>query len=307
MRILVTGASGLLGRKVLAALRRQQGWEPIATARAPGSLPRDEVGTVYPLDVCDRDQVRAALTRTRPAAVIHTAAMTDVDGCEREPERAWAVNVGGTQIVAEACARVSARLVHLSTEYVFDGRAGPYRESDAPNPLSVYGRTKLESERAVAASCERWAVARTTVLFGYAPGVRANFVLWLLGRLARGERTRVVADQIGSPTLADNLADMVLALAGDGGHGIYHTVGGSRLARSDFARLAATEFGLDADLIDPVATADLCQPAPRPLAAGLSTARFQREFPTVPVLSARDALERLRRQLAAAGKEPVDF
>src|SRR5439155_8328743 len=121
--------------------------------------------------------------------------------------------------------------VHLSTEYVFDGQNGPYSEDDATNPLGVYARTKLESERAVATRCGRWAVARTTVLFGYAPHVRPNFVLWLLDQLERRRRVRVVADQIGSPTLADNLAAMVLALATRGAQGVYHTVGASRLDR----------------------------------------------------------------------------
>src|SRR5204863_2541762 len=137
-----------------------------------------------------------------------------------------------------------AGVVHLSTEYVFDGATGPYTEDDPPNPISVYGRTKLESERVLAALASHWAVARTTVLFGYAPSARPNFVLWLLDRLARGERARVVADQVGSPTLADNLAEMVLALATGAARGIYHTVGASRLSRYAFAQLAARIFGL---------------------------------------------------------------
>src|SRR5262249_44383449 len=186
-----------------------------------------------------------------------------------------------------------------------DGPAGPYTEDDTPNPISVYGRTKLESERILAAQSSRWAVARTTVLFGYAPSARPNFVLWLLDRLARSEGCRVVADQIGSPTLADNLAEMVLALATSDARGIYHTVGASRLSRHAFAQLAARTFGLDAELIEPLTTAELRQPAPRPLAAGLLTRRLEHEFPTLAMLTAEAALERLRAQLAAANQLPV--
>jgi dTDP-4-dehydrorhamnose reductase len=302
--MLVTGSNGLLGTKLVAAMLTRADSQPLAASRGPCSNGALGAFPFCPLDVTDSAQVMAVFAEAQPEVVIHTAAMTDVDGCERAPEAAQAINVEGTANVAAACARAGARIVHLSTEYVFDGAAGPYDEEDAPNPLGVYARTKLASEHVVAARCADWAVARTTVLYGYAPNVRPNFVLWLLDQLARGQRVRVVADQIGSPTLADNLAEMVLALATGGGQGLYHTVGASRLDRFSFAQLAAETFGLDADLIHPVATAELRQPAPRPLAAGLSVARFRREFPGVPVLTARQGLERLREQLGAGGWRP---
>jgi dTDP-4-dehydrorhamnose reductase len=305
MRVLVTGSNGLLGSKLLEALLRRPGWEPVAASRAPCSNAALGRFPFYQLDVTDAVAVARVLEAAAPAAVVHTAAMTDVDGCERDPEAAWALNVEGTRAVATACAAQGVYLVHLSTEYVFDGRAGPYTETDPPNPLSVYGRTKLESERVVAACCTRWAVARTTVLFGYAPSARPNFVLWLLDRLARGERTRVVVDQVGSPTLADNLAEMLLALVEGRGQGVYHTVGATRIGRYAFARLAADVFGLDAALLEPVTTAELRQPAPRPLDAGLTIDRLRREYPGVRVLTAREALEHLREQLAAAGRLPA--
>ena len=305
MRVLVTGSNGLLGNKLLAATLSRPGFEVVAASRGPCA--NRELGPFryVRLDVTDRHAVREVIRAAAPEVVIHTAAMTDVDGCERDPEQAFVVNVRGTDHVAQGCAEARAMLVHLSTEYVFDGSAGPYAETDPPNPISVYGRTKLESERVVAATCDRWAVARTTVLFGYAAGVRANFVLWLLHRLAGGEPTRVVADQVGSPTLADNLAEMVLALAQGPAHGVYHTVGASRLGRYEFARLVAEVFGLDPGLIQPISTAELRQPAPRPLDAGLCTDRLRREIPTVSVLSAEAALERLRAQLEAARRWPA--
>jgi dTDP-4-dehydrorhamnose reductase len=305
VRVLVTGSNGLLGNKLLAATANRPEFEVVAASRGPCA--NRELGPFryIQLNVTDGDVVREAIRAAAPDVVIHTAAMTDVDGCERDPERAFAVNVRGTDYVARACAEAGAMLVHLSTEYVFDGRAGPYSEADPPNPISVYGRTKLESEAVVATTCDRWAVARTTVLFGYAASVRANFVLWLLDRLAAGEPTRVVADQVGSPTLADNLAEMVLALAERPAQGVYHTVGASRLGRYEFARLVAQVFGLDPGLIQPISTAELRQPAPRPLDAGLCTDRLRREIPTVPLLTAEAALERLRAQLEAAGRWPA--
>ncbi len=302
MRVLVTGSNGLLGSKLLAAMRARPDLVALAASRDPS--PAESLADVpyYPLDVTDGAAVAGVLRDARPDVVIHAAAMTDVDGCELKPDEAWAVNVVGTQHVVEACNRLGASIVHLSSEYVFDGRAGPYAETDRPNPLSVYGRSKLASEQAVASCRGRWAVARTTVVFGYSPAARRNFVLWLLERLAHGDPVRIVADQVGSPTLADSLAEMVLALATRGGHGVYHTVGASRLSRYDFSCQVAEVFGYDPRLIQPISTPELNQPAPRPLRAGLTTERFQREFPDVPVLSAREGLLRLRAQLGEAGR-----
>jgi dTDP-4-dehydrorhamnose reductase len=299
VRVLVTGSNGLLGSKLIAAMQARTNLVPLAASR--GAASAGSAVPFYPLDVTDRESVERAVVAARPDVVVHTAAMTDVDGCERDPEGAWAANVAGTQHVVDACEQVGAAVVHLSTEYVFDGTSGPYVETDPTNPLGVYARSKLASETVVARCGQRWAVARTTVLFGYSPSARRNFVLWLLERLASHQPARIVADQVGSPTLADNLAEMVLALATRGAQGIYHTVGASRLSRYEFARLVAEVFGHDPDLVQPISTAELRQPAPRPLEAGLSTARFERAFPDVPVLSAREALMELRAQLVAAG------
>jgi dTDP-4-dehydrorhamnose reductase len=243
--------------------------------------------------------VRRLFARLRPRWVIHTAAMTDVDGCERQPEAAWQANVGGAAAVAAACAAVDAHLVHLSTEYVFDGLAGPYTEEDPVNPISVYGRSKLASEAAVLAACPTAAIARTTVLYGYAPNVRPNFATWLIGQLRAGQTARIVDDQIGSPTLADNLAEQCLALALGGAQGVYNTVGADVMDRLAFARLAAAVFDLDPSLITATTTASLAQAAARPLRAGLIMDRFRQDFPGVPILGAQAGLKALREQLVA--------
>ena len=299
--MLVTGSNGLLGTKVLERLLASADDEPFATSRGPCANGYLGAFPFRALDVTDADAVERVLDEAKSDVVIHTAAMTDVDGCERQRGMAHAVNVDGAANVARACAARRAHLVQLSTEYVFDGTAGPYSEAAPTNPLGWYARTKHEGEQAVAAAGGSWTIARTTVLYGYAPHVRSNFVLWLLGKLRAGERARIVRDQIGSPTLADNLAEMVLALARGHARGIFNTVGATVLSRYDFARLAAETFGLDPDLIDPIATADLGQPAPRPLRGGLEIDRFRTTFPEVPVLSAEAGLVVLRDQLRGAG------
>ena len=297
MRVLVTGSNGLLGTKLLERLFADPSAEPLGASRGEranaylGDLP------FWQLDVTDAAAVERVLDAARPDAVIHTAALTDVDGCERQRDLAQAINRDGAANVARACAARGIRLVHLSTEYVFDGTAGPYREDDPINPLGWYAQTKHAGEQAVMAAGGNWAVARTTVIYGYALHVRANFVLWLLGRLRAGERASIVDDQIGSPTLADNLAEMTLALTASDQVGIFNTVGADVISRYQFAHIVAETFGLDPDLLDPISTASLKQLAPRPLRAGLLMDRFRAAFPSVPVLSAVEGLAVLRTQL----------
>jgi dTDP-4-dehydrorhamnose reductase len=293
--LLITGGNGLLGTKLLELCLRDASIHPVSVSRQPCSNRFLGPFDFYQADLTDPGAVAEVFERVRPAVVVHTAAMTDVDGCERDPEQAWRLNVEGSEHVARSAAALGSLLVHLSTEYVFDGRAGPYSETDLTNPISVYGRTKLESERVVGTHCPTAAIARTTILYGHAPNVRPNFVIWLVGQLRSGKPVRIVDDQVGSPTLADNLAEMCLALRR--GRGIYNTVGADRVDRFRFALLVAEVFELDPAPISPVSTASLGQPAPRPLRAGLRMDRFQREFPDVAVRDARRGLAVVRTQL----------
>lgn len=302
-RVLVTGGNGLLGTKTIELLSAR-GRQPISASLDP--VPTNRVLGDFPylqLDITDMAAVQDALEKVQPHAVIHAAAFTAVDACETQREACWRVNVDGTAHMAAACHERGVRLVHVSTEYVFDGENGPYREESPPRPVGYYGLSKLASEQAIKEHCSDWAIGRTTVLFGHAPGVRPSFVAWLVDRLSRGERVRVVDDQIGSPTLADNLAEMLLALLDSGVVGLYNTAGDSIIDRYSFARMAAARFGLDAGLIDRVGTSELGQPAPRPLKAGLVMDKFKREFPSVPVLTAEQALERLLAQMGLAGAQ----
>jgi dTDP-4-dehydrorhamnose reductase len=298
-RILVTGGNGLLGTTMIELLLAK-GRLPFSASLEPG--PSNRALGEFPyhrLDITDAAAVRALMDQVRPDAVVHTAAFTAVDACETQRDGCWRVNVDGTANVAAACQELGARMVHVSTEYVFDGEGGPYREDSPPRPVGYYGLSKLASEQEVKERCSNWVIGRTTVLFGHAPGVRPSFVAWLVDRLSRGERVRVVDDQVGSPTLAVNLAEMLLALLDSGVVGLYNTAGDSILDRHSFAAMAAGKFGLDASLIDRISTSELCQPAPRPLRAGLVMEKFKHEFPDVPVLTAEQALDRLKAQMNA--------
>jgi dTDP-4-dehydrorhamnose reductase len=295
--VCVTGGNGLLGLKVLDAA---------ATRFVTVSLdiqngPIDAAGAAYfRCDVTSETQIAGILERTRPDAVIHTAAFTDVDGCETRQDESRAVNVDGARNVAAACRRLGIRMAHISTDYVFDGTAGPYAETDAPNPISHYGRTKLEGERAVMAELPDAVIARTMVLFGFAPGIRENFVTWLVRKLTAGEPVSIVTDQYGHPTLADDLAQAVLLLVERGASGLYHAAGSEWLQRFDFAVKAAGVFGLDASLISPVTSGAFRQPAPRPLRSGLDSGKLKTEF-GFALSAAEDALKKVRGQMESAG------
>jgi dTDP-4-dehydrorhamnose reductase len=294
MRVLVTGGSGMLGRVVVERFRRA-GDDAIPAARFT-SGPADGAAEWVKMNVADADSVVRAVGTTRPDAVVHAAAIADVDLCEREPDLAHAVNVRGTQNVVEACRRSGARLVYVSTDYVFDGTAAPYAEGDEPSPVQVYGRTKLAGEKAVA-TLPGAVSARTAVLFGRAPTWRSNLVLWLLERLERGEPAKAATDQVGTPTLVDNLADMLVALVRSQREGIYHTAGATIIDRYAFARQTASVFGYDPDDIQPIQAADSPRPAQRPPNVGLRLDRLRRDFPDVSPLSTGQALLQLRAQL----------
>lgn len=293
-RVLVTGGNGLLGTKTIGLLL-SLGRQPISVSLEPDCLNRFLGDFPYrSLDITDPAAISSLFAELKPEAVVHTAAFTAVDACETQRDLSWRVNVDGSANVALGAAEAGARLVHVSTEYVFDGANGPYTEDDLPNPISHYGRTKLESEKAVKERCRDWVIGRTTVLFGDAPNVRPSFVRWLVDNLREGKEVRIVDDQISSPTLAENLAEMLLALLDSGKTGTYNTVGDSILDRYSFSTMIARVYGLDAGPVRRVKTSDLNQPAPRPLKAGLIMEKFKREFPSVRVLTAEESLLRLR-------------
>ena len=294
--LLVTGSTGLTARKVLEQAVDRYNVVLLGRTPPPGSVARHRY---IEADLTDTASVQRAVAEARPQAIIHTAAMTDVDRCEREPELAWAVNVDGTGHVAEAARAAGAHLVFVSTDYVFSGETGPYSETDATDPRSVYGKSKLAAEQVVQERCPDAAIARTSTLYGNAPGARRNFVGWLLDQLQGGAELTVVTDQVSSPTLADNLAEMLLALSAAHASGVYHTVGGEWLSRYELARAVADCFGYDASHIKAGRTADLRQGAPRPAHSGLVAEKIARDTGVRP-LTLREGLLALRGQLAEA-------
>ena len=262
MRILVTGAKGQLGQELQRVLR---GEEVIATDQPEYAMTDPMLGE--------------KIAPQRPDLVIHTAAYTDVDGCEREPEIAFAVNAQGTRRVAEGAAKANARLIYLSTDYVFDGKkTEPYTERDPVNPLNVYGRSKLAGEEEAVKGCRRTLVLRTSWLYGVHG---KNFVKTILSLAATQPEIRVVEDQRGSPTYARHLAQVIAELIRSDVTGVIHAGGEGECSRYEFAMAILQEAGLGCRVV-PISTAESGRLALRPHYSALSTAFLHQHGLSLP-------------------------
>jgi len=252
------------------------------------------------LDITEPAAVRSALRAFSPHVVLHCAAYTDVDGAERDPDRALEVNAEGTERVAVAAKEQGATLVYVSTDYVFDGKgATPYREGDATEPLSTYGRSKLEGERRAESACpEDFIIVRTGWLYGHSRG----FVDWARARLAASEELPLVDDQKGSPTCAGDLADALLALATSAHRGVFHFVNQGEATWLDLGRAVAEEMGLDRAELTPIRGEALGRPAPRPAYSALSVEHYEKTT-AKRVRPWRDALNEYLRMADGGLKE----
>ena len=297
----VTGGNGLLGCKVLRCALGK--YRCISIDLQEESIVRQPDLVYIRNDVRDRESLESVFFKFHPDAVIHTAAFTNVDGCETEREHAWSVNVRGAENVARACQIIGCKMIHISTDYVFDGREGPYSERDRPNPISYYAETKLESERIVEALLADYAIVRPMVLYGFHPAARMNFVTWVVEEISAGRRISVVDDQYGTPTLAEDLAGILMELIARDGRGLYHAAGSERLHRYDFALRIADVFGIDDSLIFPTTSRALNQRAPRPLQSGLKNEKIcgEMKFTFTPL---DEGLRLVRAQMKEAGCLP---
>lgn len=284
MRMLITGSNGLLGQKLVQALRNDSPIVLTATSRGADRTP-DPLNEGYrSLDITVQAEVDAVFDAVRPDVVVHTAAMTNVDACELDPAACRLQNVTATDHLVRAAERHGSHFILLSTDFIFDGKAGPYREEDAPAPLSVYGHSKLEAERLVQASrLERWAIARTIIVYGIAAGLsRSNVVLWAKSALEKGQPMNVVDDQWRMPTLAEDLADGCIRIARRGAMGIFHLSGPEGMTILELTRRVARFFDLDPSPIHPVTSDSLAQPAKRPPRTGFILDKARRELGYAP-------------------------
>ena len=278
MKILVTGSNGLLGQKLVALLSQQPDLELIATSRGPNKLAALHPHVRFvPLDVTDAGQVQRVIGQEQPTHLIHTAALTNVDECELNQADCWNQNVTAVQHLVAACEQYHVHLLHLSTDFIFSGAAGPLAEEATPGPVNFYGESKLAAEQLVRQCRAPWAILRTVLVYGVAHDYgRTNIVLWVRDSLRAGQAIKVVDDQLRTPTLAEDLAQGCWLAARHDATGIYHLSGSELLTPYQMALQVADYFGLDAALITRVDAATFSQPAQRPLRTGFIIDKAER-------------------------------
>ncbi|MFZ2907079.1 MAG: NAD(P)-dependent oxidoreductase [Cyclobacteriaceae bacterium] len=278
MRILVTGANGLLGQKLVALLRQKQEHQLIATARKPPAIPVSH-GEFHVMNVTIESQVQSVIETSKPDVVIHTAAMTQVDQCETDRETCTANNVTAVEYLVTACSKNNIHLVHVSTDFIFDGSHGPLDEQAEPNPINFYGATKLAAEKLIQSSNIHWSILRTVLVYGVTADMsRSNIVLWVKKSLEEGKKISVVNDQWRTPTLAEDLAIGCFLTATKKATGIYNISGKDFLTPFDIALKTADFFKLDASLILPTDSTQFTQPARRPLKTGFIIEKAKKEL-----------------------------
>lgn len=296
MRLVVTGANGLVGSR-LCTLLAKNGHEVVALSRgerrANGPFRYENVDLTFP------GATSAVVAGAKADVVVHCASMTVVDACEKDPSAAYANNVTATANLAQACRAAGSHLIHVSTDYVFDGEGGPYDEIDIPNPRGVYALSKHMAEHAVRLFTSSWAIARTAVVYGWPAAGRPNFGAWLVGALEKNEPVKLFQDQFVSPTLADSVAAMLAELAERRLNGIWHLAGAEVLNRVAFGERLCEVFGFDRALITPTRLKDMNLPSPRPLHTGLKVDKANARLLEKP-LSVAEALSRFHQAYVAA-------
>jgi len=275
-RILITGSNGMLGQRAVQFYSSNKNIELLATSVEEKSV----VDSVEYLssDIKNRDSIKKIIHDYCPDFIVHTAAFTNVDLSEKLREDAWKINVKGVEYIAEAARVIDAHIIHISTDYIFDGKNGPYDENSTPDPVGYYGRTKLASENTLKISGTFFTILRTNVLYGIAPNSRPDFVRWVINSLRNNETIRIVKDQINNPTFIDDLVQGINKIIEFRKTGVYNIGGKEFLSRYDFTMRIAEFFNLNKNLISPIITEELKQPARRPLKSGLLILKAETEL-----------------------------
>ncbi len=268
-KILVTGSNGLLGQKLTDQLRNKEGIELIATARGGDRYP-NKTGYIYEsFDIINADDVQRVMQKHQPHIVINTAAMTMVDDCEKDHESCDLLNITAVELLAKASVQYGFRLVHISSDFIFDGTHGPVTEEEKPAPLSYYGISKWKGEQAVMQYAKEWCILRTVLVYGIVNDMsRSNIILWAKGSLEQGKTINVVDDQFRTPTLAEDLAQGCILAAMKEAQGIYNISGKDFMSIYDLVQRVAEFWNLDRSLIKRSKSITINQPAKRPPITG---------------------------------------
>ncbi|MBV6444908.1 MAG: dTDP-4-dehydrorhamnose reductase [Ignavibacteriaceae bacterium] len=275
-KILIFGATGMLGQRCYEYFAKKLGYSVLLSSTEPGFY--NPTANYIQCDATKKDEVKKIISGFSPDYIINAAAFTNVDRSETEREIAWKLNVNAVEYMAEGARNCDAHLIHISSDYIFDGVKGQYSENDKPNPLGYYGRTKLAGENALKISNALFTILRTNVLYGVITQGRLDFVRWVVESIRKGEKIRIVTDQINNPTFLDDLVRAIGQVIEFGKFGIYNIGGREFLSRYDFTMRICDFFNLDKSMVTAITTPELNQPAKRPLNSGLVTLKAETEF-----------------------------
>ncbi len=293
---LITGSNGLLGQKLVYALLSNKTVTLIATGKGPNRLNEQKGYAYFDIDFSNEKEIKKLIDQTQPDVVINCAAVTNVDACEKDKEACWKINVLAVKSMIEELramkfAGKDSHFIQISTDFVFDGKDGPYKETDDTNPLSYYAKSKLAAEQLVSESGLKGSIARTIIIYGVTDGnQRSNIVLWVKNALTNGQSINVITDQYRAPTLAEDLAQGCIAIAEKGATGIYHLSGPTTYSIWTIAQMTADFWKLNNSLMKPVTSIALNQPAKRPPVTGFILDKAKKDLNYNP----RDFIEGLR-------------
>ena len=295
MKVLITGANGLLGQHLVKLLIDSSAYEVLATGKGPSRLPFhfSNLFSYVSLDITDGVEVNSLVTSYQPSIIIHTAAITQVDECEQNPVHCWNTNVTATRFLLGAAEIIGAFFIYISTDFVFDGKAGPYVESDIPGPVNYYGSSKLGAEKSVMEAKLPWCIIRTVLVYGnILVGNRSNMVSWVQNNLSQGKPIKVVSDQWRTPTYVEDLAKGILLAIENKAKGIYHISGEELLTPYDMAMATAAYLALDSNLIEKVNASIFVQAAKRPAKTGFIIDKAKNDLGFRP-LSFKEGLKKM--------------
>ena len=276
MKYLVTGSAGLIGNQLVNDLEKS------------GEIVYSCYNNVKPihgipiqLDLLDLEGIHKIFKKIQPDIVIHCAALTDVEKCEIEPELANLLNVKATEVIAKEVEKICSYLVYISTDYVFDGNQGLYKETDLTNPLSNYGTTKLSGEKIIQDKTSRWSIIRTSTPFGK-HYLKKTFPVWVYENLKINKKINILENQFTSPTYVPNLSEMILEIIFHRLEGFFHLAGSTKISRFEFAKMIATKFDLNLSLLNPVKIDSMPWKAIRPIDSSLDISKINTVLKTKP-------------------------
>lgn len=290
---MITGSNGLLGQHLIKRLIESTEHTIVATGRGVCRLPFEisDLYDYFTLDITDGVAVNDFMLSHHPDVIIHGAAMTQPDPCELNKIECWNINVTATRFLTDAAAKINARFIYISTDFVFDGLNGPYKETDETAPVNYYGSSKLAAEKVVLAAKLHWAIVRTVLVYGnILVGNRSNIVSWVRDSLSQGKQIKVVSDQWRTPTYVEDLTKGVLLVLEKNAKGIYHISGEEGMSPYDMAVATADYLHLDKSLMTKVNAATFTQPATRPLRTGFIINKAKMDLGYQPI-SFKEALK----------------